>query len=74
MSRLSISLIIGSIFIVTLCQSLAQHAVTVRSFSAAQVLLASGLLYCALKIYCCWLSSPPPQSAEDENNDPQNEE
>jgi hypothetical protein len=73
MSRLSISLIIGSIFIVTLCQALARHASFVRSISAAQILLACGLLYCAMKIYTAWLGAPPPRPAEDENNDQQNE-
>jgi len=74
MSRVSISLIIGSIFCVTLCQSLVRHASFVSSISAPQFLLACGLLYCSMKIYTAWLAAPPPRNVEDENNDPQNEE
>ena len=73
MSNLSISLIIGSIFIVTLCQTLLRYAAFGQSVSFSQVLLACGLLYCAMKILTSWLGAPPPRSIEDEKDDHQNE-
>ena len=73
MSRISISLIIGSIFIVTLGQAIARHTYFGGSLAVSQILLAYGLLYCAMKILTAWLAAPPPEKMEDENNDQQNQ-
>lgn len=73
MSRVSISLIIGSIFIVTLSQTLTRYATFGHNVPLAHILLACGLLYCAMKILTNWLGAPPPRSTEDENDDQQNE-
>lgn len=73
MSHISLSLIIGSIFTVILSQALAHHIFFAGAISAPQILLACGLLYCAMKIYTSWLGAPPAQKVEDENNDQHNE-
>ena len=74
MSPISINLIIGSIFTVILCQTIARQASFAGALSVSQILLACGLLYCAIKICICWLSAPRPEKVEDENNDQHNEE
>ncbi len=73
MSQISISLIIGSIFIITLGQAIVRHATYGSSIAISQILLACGLLYCVMKILTAWLGAPPPQKVEDENNDQQNQ-
>lgn len=69
MSRLAILLIVGSIFIITLTQSLARQVASAGEVNAPEVLLAFGLLYCTMKIYTCWLGTPRPEQREDTNDD-----
>jgi len=72
MSRISISLIISSIVIVTLCQYLIQHATVVKSFSAGEIFIVFYLFHCATKLSISWLKTPVERNLEDKNKDQQN--
>lgn len=69
MSHLATILLVGSIFIVTLTQALARQVASNAEIKAPEVLLAFGLLYCAMKIYTFWLGAPHPEPLEDNNDD-----
>ncbi|SHJ28659.1 hypothetical protein SAMN02745165_01984 [Malonomonas rubra DSM 5091] len=73
MSRVAIILIVGSIFIVTLSQALARQVATTGDVTPPELLLAFGLLYCAMKIFTCWLGAPRPEPVEDDEDDQHNE-
>ncbi len=73
MSPVAIILIIGSIFVSVLTQALARQVVVSGEVKAEEFLLALGLLYCATRIYLCWLGSPRRKPVEGEEDDQQNE-
>lgn len=73
MSRVAIILIVGSIFIVMLSQTIARNANFTGPLYLPEVILTFGLLYCVMKIYISWLGAPSANKAEDENNDQHNE-
>ncbi len=68
MSRIAIILIIGSIFIVTLTQSLIRQVAASENVHTPELLLALGLLYCVMKIFTCWLGAPSPEAADEEDD------
>lgn len=73
MSRVAIILIIGSIFIVILSQTIARNATFNGPLYLPEVVLTFGLLYCVMKIFISWLAAPSSKKVEDENNDQHNE-